>query len=55
VCVAWKTGADQIEKMLVRTVLEFVNRHALQHLMTARIAANRLLAEHARKRIQGEA
>jgi hypothetical protein len=41
--------------MLVRTMPEFVNRHALQHLMTARIAANRLFAERARKRIQGKA
>jgi hypothetical protein len=35
-------------------VPEFVNRHVLQHLMTAPIAGNRLLAERVCERIQSK-
>ena len=47
-------GRDQAEGGVFRIMLEFVNGHVLQHLMTAPIAGNRLLAERARKRIQSK-
>jgi hypothetical protein len=46
---------DQVRSRLFRIMREFVNRHVLQHLMTAPGAANRLLAERTRKHIQSKA
>jgi len=46
--------SDRVDSGLIRIMPEFVNRHVLQHLMTAPIAGNSLLAERVCERIQSK-